>query len=172
LRHLPNRGRIHGWFLIAVALMPVGYVLGIILAAMLMFGVEGGSVQVPAPVAAIPPAPTPIKSAPPPQAPWSVPPYSGPRIMPPWPALSYNWKEMSKEDCELLPDREEARLCVRYPQRESILNSLVDRAVVHSYVGVRFQYKVFKSCPIIPTGEARAIVCGKLAEQYELYCCH
>jgi hypothetical protein len=27
-------------------------------------------------------------------------------------------------------------------------------------------------CPIITTGEARAFVCGKLVEQYELYCCH
>jgi hypothetical protein len=27
------------------------------------------------------------------------------------------------------------------------------------------------SCPIITTGEARALVCGYLAEQYELYCC-
>jgi hypothetical protein len=156
-------------FLIAVALMPVGYVLGIILAAMLMLGGGGGSEQVPTPTAAIPPASTPIKAVPPPPAPRPVPPYSGPRIMPPWPALPYSSKETPKEECELLSDREEARLCVQYPLRESILNSLVLGHPVQSIVGVR--HKVPQSCPIIPTGEARALVCGKLAEQYELYCC-
>jgi hypothetical protein len=128
-------------FLIAVALMPVGYVLGIILAAMLMFGGDNGSEQVPAPAAAIPPAPTPIKSGPPPRrAPWPVPPYSGPRVMPPWPALPYSWKETPKEECELLSDREEARLCAQYPQRESILNSAVLRnESVHISAGVRLR---------------------------------
>jgi hypothetical protein len=99
-----------------------------------------------------------------------VPLYSEPRIMPPWPALPDSWEETPKEECELLPDREEARLCVQYPQRESILNSAILGRPAHSIVGVRW-HKVLKSCPIIPSGEARAIVCGKLAEQYELYCC-
>ena len=117
-------------------------------------------------------APMPIKAEPPPRAPQTVPPPSQlPRIMPPWPAPPDGgvWKETFKEECELLPDREEARLCVQYPLRESILNSLVLGHPVRSIVGVR--YKVPQSCPIIPAGEARAIVCGKLAEQYELYCC-
>jgi hypothetical protein len=152
--------------------MPVGYVLGIILAMVLMLFVDSRE-QVPLPVAAIRPAPTPIKGVPPPRrAPWPVPPYSGPRVMPPWPALPYSWKETPKEECEPLPDREEARLCAQYPQRESILNSAVLRnEPVHISAGVRFQYKVLKSCPIITSGEARALVCGKLAEQFELYCC-
>jgi len=79
------------------------------------------------------------------------------------------WKETPKEECELLRDREEARLCVQYPVRESILNSLVDRAQ-QSIVVVR--YRVPQSCPIIPAGEARAVVCGYFAEKYELYCCN
>jgi hypothetical protein len=163
--------------LITVALMPVAYVLGIILAAILMFGGDGGSEQVPAPIAAIPPAQTPIKAVPPPPAPRIVPPppLQTPQITPPWPAPLYSrtWKETPKEECGRLPDREEARLCVQYPLRESILNSAVlGTGQVHISAGVRFQYKVLKSCPVITTGEARAVVRGKLAEQYELYCCH
>jgi TonB family protein len=77
-------------------------------------------------------------------------------------------RETPKEECELLWDREEARLCAIYPLRESILNSLVDRDVP-SIVGVR--YKVPQSCPVIPTGETRPLVCGMLVERYELYCC-
>lgn len=100
--------------LIAVALMPVGYVLGIILAMVLMLFVDSRE-QVPVPVKATPPAPTPIKSVPPPQAPWPVAPYSSPRVMPPWPVPLYSWKETPKEECELLPDREEARLCMPIP---------------------------------------------------------
>jgi len=161
-------------FLIAVALMPVAYALGIVLAAMLMVGGEGGSEQVPAPIAAIPAAPTPIKAVPPPA--WVVPPPAQvPRIMPPWPApLGGPWKETPKEECELLPDREEARLCVQYPGREAILNSLVLRLDSVRPNVARYKperYKVPQSCPIIPTDEARALVCGYLAEQYDLYCC-
>jgi hypothetical protein len=45
-----------------------------------------------------------------------------------------------KEECELLSDREEARLCAQYPQRESILNSAVLRnESVHISAGVRLR---------------------------------
>jgi TonB family protein len=77
-------------------------------------------------------------------------------------------RETPKEECDLLRDRKEAWLCAIYPLRESILNSLVDRDVP-SIVGVR--YKVPQSCPVIPTGETRPLVCGMLVERYELYCC-
>jgi TonB family protein len=77
-------------------------------------------------------------------------------------------RETPKEECKLLSDREEVRLCVQYPLRESLLNSLVDRDVP-STVGVR--YNVPQSCPVVPTGETRPLVCGMLVERYELYCC-
>jgi hypothetical protein len=102
LPHTPKGGgSINAKLLITVALMPVAYVLGIILAAILMFGGDGGSEQVPAPIAAIPPAQTPIKAVPPPPAPRIVPPppLQTPQITPPWPAPLYSrtWKETPKK---------------------------------------------------------------------------
>jgi hypothetical protein len=90
------------------------------------------------------------------------------------PLDSRAWTVTPKKECELLRDREEARLCVQYPLRESILNSAVLGAGPVPPALVRYKPDRRKTCPIIAVapGELRAVVCGRLAEQYELYCCN
>jgi len=117
--------------LIAVALMPVGYVLGFMLPAMLVFGIEGSIQQVPTPIAAKVPAQIktaatfakleiPIAQ----EKPQTVPPKE-PRVMPPVPQYTERRPLTPKEVCQSLGDREEAQICEEYPQREGLLNSLV-----------------------------------------------
>ena len=67
--------------------MPVGYMLGlgIILAPMLMFDGKGSVKQ---PITAKPPAPTQIKTTPPPQVPQIVPPLSQAKAPVPAPSAS------------------------------------------------------------------------------------
>jgi hypothetical protein len=68
---------------IAVALMPVGYVLGIMLAFGIVDFVGLMSLEpMPTPIAAKPPAPTQINPAPPPQAPQIVPPPVSQEVVP------------------------------------------------------------------------------------------
>jgi hypothetical protein len=57
-------------------------------------------------------------------APQIVPPPE-PRVMPPFPQYSGPWPVTPKEECQQLGDREEAQLCEEYPERETLLNSLV-----------------------------------------------
>ena len=45
--------------------------------------------------------------------------------MPPFPQYSGPWPVTPKEECQQLGDREEAQLCEEYPERETLLNSLV-----------------------------------------------
>jgi hypothetical protein len=64
------------------------------------------------------------------------------------------------------------QLCVQYPLRESILNSAVLGLDSRRLAIARYKPDRRKSCPItVAPGELRAVICGKLAERYELYCC-
>jgi len=114
--------------LIAIALMPVGYVAGFMLPAIVVIGIEGSVQQVPTPTqrvskpigSALIAAKPPIKSAPI-EATFAK--LEKPQPVSPQ-APQYRTRE---EACQLLGDPEEVQLCVEYPMRETILNSAVNR---------------------------------------------